>query len=128
MKNHLDVGRWGEDLAVAILQTSGLQILERNWRPRTTEYEGAMRGEVDAVAIDTVQENLVFVEVKTRSTVNFGNPFEAITASKAQRLRALAYTWCREHPDYRFLPLRLDAVSICGNERSFTFEHLKAVS
>ena len=59
---------------------AGYAILERNWRCRA--------GEIDLVAQDGTET--VFVEVKTRSSVAFGHPLEAITAQKLARLRRLA--------------------------------------
>lgn len=127
MKTHLEVGQWGEDIAVAILQLSAYQLLTRNWRPRLERGDKRVRGEIDAVMLDPEGE-LVFVEVKTRSTLNFGSPFDAIQQEKVQRIKRLAYAWCSENPDYRARSLRMDAVSICGTPTNFTYEHLKAVN
>jgi putative endonuclease len=98
------VGRYGEDLAADFLDAAGLSILERNWR--------CADGEVDIVAADG--ETVVFVEVKTRSTVAFGDPAEAVTAVKAARIHRLAMQWLDEHRDWagRWRELRFDVVSI----------------
>jgi putative endonuclease len=69
------VGRFGEQLAVGHLETAGLEILARNWRCR--------QGELDIVARDGSQ--LVFVEVKTRSSRAFGSPAEAVDRAKSAR-------------------------------------------
>ena len=62
------VGRYGEQCAADHLAAAGLEILARNWRCRA--------GELDIVARDGSQ--LVFVEVKTRSSLAFGTPAEAV--------------------------------------------------
>jgi len=77
------VGRYGEQLAVDHLQAAGLSVLARNWRCR--------EGELDIVARDGDQ--LVFVEVKTRSSLAFGAPAEAVDRVKAARIRQVALRW-----------------------------------
>jgi putative endonuclease len=96
------LGRWGEDLAVRHLEAEGLEVVARNWRCRD--------GELDIVAR---QEGvLVFVEVKTRSSVLFGQPAEAVTPRKAARIRRLAQRWLVEvRPPYAG-ELRFDVVSV----------------
>jgi len=81
------VGRYGEQLAAEYLVASGMAILDRNWR--------CADGELDLVARDG--HAVVFVEVKTRSTVAFGEPSEAVSAVKAARIRRLALHWLAEH-------------------------------
>lgn len=74
------LGERGEDAAVAFLQRSGMQIVERNWR--------CQQGEVDIVALDG--ETLVLCEVKTRRTAKKGTPEEAVTPAKQRRYARLA--------------------------------------
>ncbi len=96
------VGRYGEQLAADTLVAEGLVVIERNWR--------CPDGELDIVAADG--EVLVFVEVKTRSTVAYGDPAEAINPAKAARLRRLAVRWLAAHPDRHWPELRFDVVAI----------------
>jgi putative endonuclease len=74
------VGRFGEQLAADHLERAGLTILDRNWRCR--------EGELDIVARDG--DELVFVEVKTRSSPAFGTPAQAVNRAKTARIRRLA--------------------------------------
>ena len=67
------VGRWGEELTARILEANGYRILERNWRPPAGLEHEQIRGELDLIAIDP-EDELVFVEVKTRSSEDFGHP------------------------------------------------------
>lgn len=123
--HHTQVGRWGEDLAKAVLELNGYSLLERNWRPSRGDEGRILAGEIDLVMVDS-EMNLVFIEVKTRTGSDYGHPLEAITHAKGNRLRQLAYAWCCEHTgDYR--SLRIDAVAVCGSAEDFTFEHVKAV-
>jgi putative endonuclease len=96
------VGRFGEQLAAEQLAADGLVLLERNWR--------CPDGELDIVAMEG--DVLVFVEVKTRSSVAFGDPAEAVGVAKAARLRRLALRWLAGHPERYWPELRFDVVAI----------------
>ncbi|QRZ62358.1 YraN family protein [Rothia sp. ZJ932] len=126
VRRHIQVGRWGEDIAAAALEINGYTIIERNWRPEPIEGIETVRGEVDLVVLDP-ELNLVFVEVKTRSTADYGHPLEAINRTKSQRLKFLAYSWCSTRETTDFTGLRIDAVAITGTPKEFTFDHRKAV-
>jgi putative endonuclease len=81
------LGRRGEDLAHRHLRANGCTVVARNFRT----HEGA--GEIDLVARDG--EQLVFVEVKTRSTTGFGEPDRAVDAHKRERIRRAASQYAR---------------------------------
>ena len=72
------LGPLAEDLAAQYLLRSGLRIHERNWRPRTG------RGEIDIIASEGL--TLVFVEVKARTTDEFGAPDRAIGEEKRRHI------------------------------------------
>lgn len=113
-----ELGRRGEALAARYLEEAGLRIVDRNWR--------CPAGEIDLVAADG--STLVVIEVKTRSTVNYGHPLEAITPGKLERLYLLASLWARAH-DLRFSGFRVDAVAIVDDGVSTPeIDHLRAVS
>ncbi len=97
------LGRDGEDIAAAHLESQGWQIMERNWR--------CPAGELDIVAWDEGAQTLVFVEVKSRSSVAFGQPIEAITWRKLTKLRELATLWLRSTRT-RVPSIRIDAVGV----------------
>lgn len=79
-------------------------MLARNWRSR--------QGEIDLVA--RRGPLVVFCEVKTRSSVAFGQPFEAVTRTKQMRLRRLAAEWLRSAPRSGHYDLRFDVASVLG--------------
>lgn len=80
----LKLGETGEQYVANYLTTNGNQILSRNWRIR--------EGELDIVAID--QDGLIiFVEVKTRTSIAFGDPLESIDQKKLFRIQKLALAW-----------------------------------
>ncbi|MEO8908225.1 MAG: YraN family protein [Microbacteriaceae bacterium] len=111
------LGRRGEELAAAYLVEHGYRLIERNWR--------CNQGEIDLI----VERNgeLVFVVVKTRSSLAFGHPFEAITPVKLARLRRLAAAWCAGC-DRAVGRSRLDAVAVIAHGDDVTIEHLEGVS
>ena len=111
------LGRRGEDIAARFLADAGYRIVERNWR--------CSRGEIDIIAQQS--QWLVFVEVKTRSSLNYGHPLESITMAKLARLRSLAMEWCTAHPQ-AIGQVRIDAVAVVAPERApYTLEHLTGV-
>ena len=74
------LGARGERLAAAWYRAHGYTVVARNWRCR--------EGEIDLIVAR--RGELVFCEVKTRSSDRFGVPAEAVTPAKQARLRALA--------------------------------------
>lgn len=102
-----ELGRWGEELAVRYLTEVGMTVLERNWRCRD--------GELDAIAFDPLDRTLVAVEVKTRRSVAFGSPLEAVTPAKAARLRRLLLAWTRDSGQRAHL-LRVDVIGVLRRE------------
>ena len=115
------VGAYGERLAERYLVESGMQILDRNWR--------CDQGEVDIVAMDGTC--LVVVEVKTRRSLLFGSPVEAVTAVKAARLRRLAGCWLDSHRSLVgfVADIRIDVIGVFRPPRGpAQIEHLVAVT
>jgi putative endonuclease len=86
MTRNQALGCYGEQVAARHLEQQGLVIIGRNWRCDI--------GEIDIIARDST--TLVFVEVKTRTGVQFGHPLEAISDRKIRRLRRLALRWLDE--------------------------------
>jgi putative endonuclease len=88
-------GREGEDAAVRYLESRGYRIVARNWRPGTKSGGAGLRGEIDIIAWQG--RVLCFVEVKARSSSEFGAPQEAITPSKQRQLSRLANAYVSFH-------------------------------
>jgi putative endonuclease len=111
------LGQQGEQAAADFLAGAGLTVLVRNWRCK--------EGEIDIVALDG--RTLVICEVKTRSSVRYGTPIEAITRQKAWRLRKLAVLWVNAH-GLIFDEIRIDIVGVLrGASGEFTIEHVAGV-
>ena len=103
MAAHNELGKWGEDLAVAYLQGKGYQIIERDWK--------SGRRDIDIIASDE-DDTLVIVEVKTRRNRLFGEPEEAIDYRKIQSLQQAVNHYIK----YRHFNgnVRFDIISIVG--------------
>ncbi|GAB2498202.1 YraN family protein [Nocardiopsis aegyptia] len=100
-KHRQALGRRGEDMAVAFLERVGLRVVDRNWQ--------IPAGEIDIVARDG--RTLVVAEVKTRTSVRYGHPVEAVTPTRRRRLRRLGRAWADRHR-VPARPLRVDGVGV----------------
>lgn len=95
------LGQRGEAIAARHLTGLGMEVIDRNWR--------CDAGEIDLVLRDG--NVLVVCEVKTRTSLAYGAPLEAIDQRKLDRLRRLAARWLRVHdchPD----DVRIDMVGV----------------
>lgn len=113
------LGSHGERVAAEYLQAQGMEILERNWR--------CPHGELDIVAFERDANTLVFVEVKTKSGLGFGEPLEAITAQKARRVYQLAWMWV-ESRGARARALRVDGIGVLMGGAVPQITHLRGLA
>lgn len=119
MGDRIELGRRGEQLAADYLTARGYRVIGRNWRCRD--------GEIDVIAEHGGET--VFVEVKTRSSTDFGHPFEAITLGKMARMRRLAAAWCAATDSGTRRRIRIDAIAIIApRDGSPSIEHLQRLS
>ena len=104
-----EVGKLGEKAARKFLKKQGYRIRETNFR--------CHHGEIDIVA--QRKDYLVFVEVRTKSNLDFGTPEESITQAKKKKLVALALAYTSTHQNLP--PLwRIDVVAIELNDKGQT--------
>ena len=110
MSDKDELGRRGEAAAGKFLRKSGYRILERNV---SNHY-----GELDIVAIEKVagEDELVFVEVKTRTDDDLGAPEEAVTASKRSHIIRAALAYVQSTGAERY-PMRFDVVGVEFDDR-----------
>lgn len=101
------IGKWGESLAADFLSKKGYKILARNFR---TEY-----GEIDLIV--TREDVLIFVEVKTRTSNEFGYPEDAITKQKREHLLDSAQAYLQNHPEFEG-DWRIDVIAIWRKDRN----------
>lgn len=84
--SNTEKGKKGEDIAVACLQKKGYRIIERNYR--------CLYGEIDIIAMDAGE--IIFVEVKSRKSDQFGSPEEAVGIIKQRKISKAALTYLQE--------------------------------
>jgi len=103
------LGAFGEELAQNYLKTQGYKIIDKNFRCKL--------GEVDIIAED--KGCIVFVEVKTRSSLAFGLPKNAIGARKKANLTKVASAYLK-NSGFTDKSARFDVVSILITDKDGT--------
>jgi putative endonuclease len=112
MAEHNELGKKGEDAAAHYLRQKGHTILERNWV--CEKYE------IDIITRD--DEYIVFVEVKTRSANQWGNPEEAVSKGKIKRIVNAADFYLIKN-DIE-LPARFDIIAMIWDGQKFEIDHI----
>lgn len=113
MAEHNDLGNLGEELAVAFLEKNGYQILETNWT--------FQKAEVDIIA--QKEAVLAVVEVKTRSSIDFGLPQDFVNPKKIQLLvKAVNEYVISNNLD---VEVRFDIIAVYKEGKGFKIEHLE---
>jgi putative endonuclease len=112
MASHNELGKLGEELAVEFLQKEGYEILETNWT--------FQKAEIDIIA--QKENTLAVVEVKTRSSLEFGLPQDFVKPKKIQLLVKAV----NEYVVFKNLDVdvRFDIIAIHKEGKSFVIEHL----
>ena len=113
MATHNELGAKGESMAVIFLKKKGYQILAINWRWQ--------KAEIDIIA--QINNTLVFVEVKTRSSDTFLKPEEAVHDKKQQLLIDAAEAYC-EVKELE-IEIRFDVIAIIHKGHSNTIKHIE---
>lgn len=113
MAKHNILGHQGEDIAAGYLEKQGYEILDRNWM--------CGHKDLDIVAVDN--GTLVIVEVKTRSSMEWGDPEDFVNDRKIRRIvhSADAYIRC----NCLDMDVRFDIVSVIIDDELFKVEHIK---
>jgi putative endonuclease len=116
-------GNKGETLAAEHLMMKGYKILQRNYSSKW--------GEVDIICkqhmANVVQQDvIVFVEVKTKTTDKYGEPWEMVNAWKIEQVKKMGETWCREYAwEGR---VRVDVVGVYLDGETPRIEHWESVT
>jgi putative endonuclease len=113
MAEHNELGQLGEDLAVDFLRTNGYEIIDRNWR--------FQKAEVDIIA--RKKDVLAVVEVKTRSSLEFGLPQDFVNQKKIQLLvKAINEYVVSKDLD---VTVRFDIIAIHYTKANIDIEHIE---
>jgi len=113
MALHNELGKKGERLAIDYLINKGYAILDKNWR--------FQKAEVDIIA--QIKDTLIVVEVKTRSTSDFGNPQDFVSPKKIKLLISAidAYVVSKNLE----VDVRFDIIAIVKENNAYVIEHLE---
>lgn len=117
------LGNFGEDLAVSFLKKKGYKIIDRNVR-------FGKLGEIDIICnspkniFGKKRPDIIFVEVRSKSTKFFGTPEESITPKKAQRLAQLAYMYLNTKK-WHHLSFAIDGVFVEQKGEGYEIRHLE---
>ncbi|MCK9159901.1 MAG: YraN family protein [Bacteroidaceae bacterium] len=113
MAIHNELGKLGEDAAVAYLMQNDYIICHRNWR----------KGHLELDIIATKDDELIVVEVKTRRNTIFMQPEEAVNTLKIRRTVRAANAYIK---DYQIdAPVRFDIITVVGKKDNFKINHIK---
>jgi len=112
MAEHNDLGKLGEEMAVEFLQKNGYEILETNWT--------FQKAEVDIIA--KKENTLAIIEVKTRSSLDFGLPQDFVKPKKIQLLVKAVNEYV--NANNLDTEVRFDIIAVHKNGQSFDIEHL----
>lgn len=116
MSSGRSLGNAGENMAATYLLEHGYKISERNYR--------CPIGEMDIVAFDG--DELVFVEVKTRTSLRYGYPYQAVDYRKQQRYYRISAFYRASHPQYADLNCRFDIIEVyLLNNDTQNINHIK---
>ena len=99
--NNMEKGRLGEDIASKYIISKGGKIIEQNYRTKV--------GEVDLIV--RINGELVFVEVKSRSNVNYGYPSEAVNDKKKRKIINVAKYYILDN-ELTDVSIRFDVIEI----------------
>lgn len=116
MAEHNDLGRWGEEQASLFLEEQGYHIIARDWK--------IGKRDLDIVALSPEGDQLVIVEVKTRSSTDYQLPEQAVDVRKMRNLAVAANAYVKAHAIAR--AIRFDIISVIGgcSAKAERIEHL----
>ncbi len=105
MALHHDTGILGEKLSADFLSNSGFQIIERNWRYK--------HWEIDVIA--KKNNTLHFIEIKTRRSIKFGLPEEAVSRKKLKNLIDAAEEYLIQFPQWKNISFDILSINLSKN-------------
>ena len=109
--NRQELARWGEITAKGFLEKSNIQIIKQNYRTKN--------GEIDLIGLDN--DDLIFIEVKTRSSKEFGFPEEAVDSKKIEKIEVVANDYVDHYPKNN-VNWRIDVIAIIRNPYNEYYE------
>lgn len=112
-----EIGKWGENLACKYLEDNNYKVINKNFLCK--------QGEIDIISKDMIKKELVFIEVKTRSNLKYGNPADSVNKKKQKHMkRAIKYYIYKNN--IRNIPIRIDVIEVYI-QQSYKINHIKQI-
>ncbi len=119
--NNRSFGAWGEKMAEEYLKQKKYKFIDRNFN---SHY-----GEIDLIFFDKLKNELVFVEVKTRCSQNFGYPEDSINPKKIDHLQKTINFFLEKNIFFQKYSYRLDVIAIeLGENKKTLIKHLENIA
>lgn len=112
--NRYELGKKGEIVAANHLHKNGYKIINKNYR--------CTLGEIDLIA--ERDNTIIFIEVKTRRSFNYGFPEESVTARKQDKIRKVASYFLKVHGIFD-MDCRFDVVTVFVSKNDYSIEVIK---
>lgn len=110
------IGKKGEDEAVRYLERKGYRVIERNFLCR--------QGEIDIIALD--KNYIVFVEIKARTSTEYGLPSESVTERKKKHMiKAIQYYLYKRNLENE--NIRIDVIEVYVKQDKYEMNHIKQI-
>lgn len=113
MAKHNQLGAEGEQAVALYLSRQGYLLLDRNWR----------RGHLELDIVAEKDATLIIIEVKTRSTTDFGNPEDAVDERKMRNIVLSTDTYIKQKAID--MPVRFDIISVVRKDGQLTIDHIE---
>lgn len=113
-----ETGRGGEEIACTFLKDNGYEIIERNF--------SCSQGEIDIVAWDNIKKELVFIEVKTRTSKAYGSPIDAVDMKKQKHIYWAAQYYIYLH-SIKNTFIRFDVIEVYKEKNKTRINHIKQI-
>lgn len=110
-------GNLGEEIAVNFMSKSGYKIIDRNFRSKI--------GEIDIIALDKI--NIVFVEVKTRTSTKYGFPSDAVSLYKQSKIIKVAELYLSINKKFINLPARFDVIEVFLHPYTYALDKINHI-
>lgn len=114
-KKH-ETGRRGEKITCQYLQQNNYKIIETNFYCR--------EGEIDIIAADLTSKEIVFIEVKTRTSSLYGRPSEAVTKTKQAHIKKCIKYYIYKNK-YEKYCIRIDVIEVYVTKNGIKINHIK---
>lgn len=113
------LGKKGESLIIEYLKNKGFEIISTNFRSKF--------GEIDIIG--KINNTIVFFEVKTRTTLRFGKPYEAVNKNKIKKIKKTIDFFLLKNPKFQDFKLRIDVISLIldKQDRPIEIKHFENV-